>query len=246
MAELSGLGQAAFWMIFAGLVLGAAVQRLAGQGFGLISAPIVAIFAPEMVPSGLLLLGLLSGFGATALDLSAVKRDELPFGFAGRALGAAAAVWIITILPGRDTVSIAVAMIVLLAVMLSLLGLTIPIRRGTLFGAGLAAGIMGTLTAIGAPPMAMLYQREAPRRSRAMQSTFFLFGMVVSIAALIWAGLIGAAQVWFAVAAAPAIVAGTVLAQPMARFVGQAMVRPMALGFSTVAALILLVKTVLS
>ena len=230
---------------FCGVTLGSAVQRLAGQGFGLISAPIVALVAPQMLPAALLLLGFASGLGSSALDLKHVNPKELPWGFSGRALGAVLAASLAASLPGFEEIAVLVAIIVLLAVCLSLSGLSLPIRRGTLFGAGLLAGLMGTLTAIGAPPMAMLYQREEAMRSRAMQSTFFFFGMIVSIAALVWKGLVTFDHLKFAAVLLPAIILGLLISQPIARYFSRDMVRPVALAFSTLAAIILLIKALL-
>jgi len=119
---------------------------------------------------------------------------------------------------------------------------TFVITRASLVIAGLVAGLMGTLTAIGAPPMAMLYQSQPPARSRAMQSTFFFFGMVVSIGALAAAGLITGRHLGFALVLLPGVLLGIVLSQPLARLIQPAMVRPMALGLSTLASLILLAR----
>jgi len=217
---------------------------LSGQGFGLISAPILAIGAPEMVPTALLLVGVVAGMGSAALDVKAIRVSELPWGFAGRAIGAVLAAMVAASLP-FERISVLIALIVLAAVALSLLGLSLPIRRGTLFGAGLAAGLMGTLSAVGAPPMAMLYQREEPARSRAMQSTFFFFGMAVSILALWWAGLVTWQHLQFAAFCLPAVLIGIAISQPIARHMSRGMVRPMALMFSTAAALTLLWKVLL-
>ena len=229
---------------FLSITLGSAVQRLSGQGFGLISAPMIALVAPEMLPSAVLLLGLVSGLGSFALDLKSVDRRELPWGFAGRALGAVLAAMIASSLP-FERIAVLVALIVLLAVALSLKGFTVAIRKSTLFGAGLVAGLMGTLTAIGAPPMAMLYQNQPPRRARAMQSTFFFFGMVVSIAALGWQGLIRPQHLSFALCIVPAIGLGLILAQPLEARFSRQMVRPAALIFSSIAAIILLLKALI-
>ena len=49
---------------------GAALQRIAGQGFGLVSTPLIALVQPEMLPSAVLLLGFVSGLGSAALDLA--------------------------------------------------------------------------------------------------------------------------------------------------------------------------------
>ena len=68
-------------------------------------------------------------------------------------------------------------MAVLIGIALSLSGLRIAIRPVSLIIAGIAAGLMGTITAVGAPPMA-LYQYEPAKRARAMQNAFFFWGHV--------------------------------------------------------------------
>ena len=229
---------------FVSITLGAAVQRLAGQGFGLISTPLVALVAPQMLPSAILLLGLASGLGSSALDFRDVVKSDLPWGFAGRFAGAVIAAQIAVMLPGFEEIAVLIAVIVLLAVGLNLSGLSVPITRATLAIAGLTAGIMGTLTAIGAPPMALLYQTEEPGRSRASQSTFFFFGMIVSISALAWKGLITPMHLKFALVTSPAILLGLLVSQPLARHFSKRMVRPIALWLSSLAAIILLAKAV--
>ena len=61
------------------------------------------------------------------------------------------------------------------AVGLTVLGLTFPISTGSLFVAGGVSGVMGTLTGIGAPPMAILYSSVETRRSAATQNAFYGF-----------------------------------------------------------------------
>ena len=157
MAEIAALG----WGIWAFCALavfgGALLQRLAGQGFGMIAAPLVALVAPQFLPATLLLLGMVVGFGAMAVDLRAVARHELPPGFAGRGLGAVLAAAIAVALPDAEALGPVVALMVYLGIALSLLGVRVAVRPVALFSAGMVAGVMGTLTAIGAPPMALLY-----------------------------------------------------------------------------------------
>lgn len=245
LTDFTGVSIGVLIVAFTGVMLGSAVQRLSGQGFGLISAPVVALVAPQFLPAAVLLLGFVSGIGASALDFRHVALKELPWGFAGRALGALGAAMVASQLP-FERISVLVAIIVLLAVGLSLWGLSVRITRSSLFGAGIAAGLMGTLTAIGAPPMAMLYQNQEPKRSRAMQSTFFVFGMFVSIGALALHGLIEATHLRFALSLLPAILLGLILSQPLEARFSKDMVRPIALAFSSLAALLLLSKAAFS
>jgi uncharacterized membrane protein YfcA len=225
------------------VALAAALQRISGQGFGMVCAPLLALFVPHLLPTLLLFLGALVGYRAMRADLSAVDMRELPPGMAGRALGAVLAAWLAAGLIGTPLIGFAIAAVVYLAIALSLLGLRVAISGPSLFGAGLLAGLMGTLTAIGAPPMALLYQHEDRLRSAAMQNTFFMFGMVVSLAALGWQGLVRAEHLVTALVLAPAVLAGLALAEPLNRALKGFPARPFALGLSGISASVLLLRS---
>jgi len=242
---LIALSWTAWGAVAAAVFLGTLLQRLAGQGFGMISAPIVAMAAPEYLPATLLLIGAAVGFSASAVDPKAVTRRELPPGFAGRALGAVLAAWIAATLPDPALFAALVAGVVYLGIALSLIGVRVAIRPVSLFAAGIAAGIMGTLTAVGAPPMALLYQHETQRRSAAMQNVFFAWGMVVSILALAGVGLLGLRHIALAATLIPAALIGLALAEPLAWRVARAAIRPYALALAGLAATALLIRQIL-
>jgi hypothetical protein len=66
---------------------------------------------------------------------------------------------------------------VLVAVLLSAKGWNIPITTPTRLAAGTASGFMGSIAAIGGPPMALLYQhRGAPM----LRATLSGYGLCVS------------------------------------------------------------------
>ncbi|SFI99067.1 sulfite exporter TauE/SafE family protein [Jannaschia pohangensis] len=227
------------------VILGTAIQRLAGQGFGMVASPMLALVAPAYLPGSVLLVGLLVGAGSFLADRSAVVGRDLPPGFAGRALGAVLAAWVATRVVGTPALPLVIGGIVWVAVLLSLAGLRLPIRDGTLFGAGTVAGIMGTLTGIGAPPMAILYANTEARRSAATQNVFFAFGMAVSITALAVAGVIGTRHVVFAATLAPAVPLTLWAVRPFAARVGRRSIRPWALGLAATAASVLIVRSLL-
>lgn len=225
-----------------GVALGTAAQRLTGAGFGMIAAPVLGLVAPGWLPGAVLLTGLAVGAGAVASDWRPVVPADLPPGFAGRALGAAVAAWIAAGVVGTAALPLTVAGVVLLGVALTALRPRVPIRPATLGAAGLTAGIMGTLTGIGAPPMALLYADVEARRAAATQNVFFAFGMAVSIAALALAGLVGWRHLALAAVLAPVAAATLVAVRPLRGRVG-ATLRPWALGLSTLAALALIGRT---
>lgn len=231
------------WFICAlAVVLGTTIQKLSGAGFGMIAAPIMALFAADWVPGTILLLGFLVGAGAVFSARDAIVLKDLPPGFMGRTLGAVLAASIAAIVVGSPSLPIIVACIVLFAVALNIAGLKVPINRFSLFGAGTVAGIMGTLTGIGAPPMAILYSTVETRRSAASQNAFFGFGMIVSVLALAVAGLIRWPQIAFAASLAPLVPLSLYLSRPLNRRFERGSIRPWALGLAATAAVILLVR----
>ena len=242
MDEVLELGWGIYAFAAASVFAGTMLQRLAGQGFGMIAAPLIALVAPQFLPATLLLIGAVVGFSATTVDRSAIATEELAPGFAGRALGAIIAAWIAASLTNFTLLALLVAGVVYLGIALSLLGARVAIQPGTLFTAGMVAGIMGTLTAVGAPPMALLYQHERARRSAAMQNAFFAWGMLVSIGALALVGLVGQRHLAFAASLLPFALLALWLVQPLAEHVEKARIRPYALGLASLAATVLLIR----
>ena len=229
------------WLICAVTVfIGTLVQRLSGAGYGMFAAPVMAIVAPEWLPGTVLLVGFVIGSGALLNARDAIQWRDLPPGFAGRILGAGIAAYIATAVVGTDALAIIVGFVVLFAVGLTLLGLSFPISRVSLFVAGTVGGVMGTLTGIGAPPMAILYSKVETRRSAATQNAFYGFGTLVGIIALSIAGVLTLAQIAFAATLAPLVPVALRVSRPLAVRFERGAIRPWALGLATISALALL------
>lgn len=232
------------WLACAGaVVLGCVIQRLSGAGYGMVASPVMALAAPDWLPGTVLLVGLAVGAGAVLADRSAIRGADLPPGFAGRTLGAVIAAAVATAVVGTPALPLVIGSIVLVAVGLSLAGLTLPITAPTLFGAGTVAGVMGTLTGIGAPPMAILYSTVEARRSAATQNAFFGFGMAVSIGSLAVAGLIGLRHLAFAASLLPLVPLTLWAVRPLAGRVAKRSIRPWALGIAGTAAVVLIARS---
>lgn len=243
MIPLPDISLLAWALALGSVAIAASLQRITGQGFGMVAAPLLALIMPDMLPTILLILGAFVGYRAMRADRSAVTLRELPPGFAGRALGAVLAAWLAVAWIGTPAIGLAIAGVVYLAIALSVLGLRVAITPISLFGAGLTAGLMGTLTAIGAPPMALLYQHEDRTRSAAMQNTFFMFGMIVSFAALWWKGLVWSLHLTTAAVLLPGVLIGLWLADPLKRLLGRVPARPIALGLAGASATLLLIRS---
>ncbi len=233
------------WMICAiSVFVGTLIQRLSGAGYGMFVAPVMALVAPEWLPGTVLLVGFVIGSGALLRSRNSVHWKDLPPGFAGRILGTTIAAYIATAVVGTDVLAIIVGLIVLLAVALTLLGLSFPISTGSLFIAGAVSGVMGTLTGIGAPPMAILYSRTEARRSAATQNAFYGFGTLVAIIALSIVGVLTFAQIAFAATLSPFVPIALWAARPLTVRFERGAIRPWALGLATCSALALLWRNI--
>jgi len=208
----------------------------------MILAPIMVLVAPDWVPGTILLVGFVVGLGSILGARDAIVLKDLLPGFSGRLLGAIVAASIASYVVGSPALPVVVGCIVLLAVALSLAGLSLAITPGSLVGAGFTAGVMGTLTGIGSPPMAILYSNVNARRSAATQNAFFGFGMSVSIVSLAVVGLIRWPQIAFAMSLAPLVPLSLFIARPLAKRVERGSIRPWALSLATISAVALLIK----
>lgn len=232
------------WLICAvAVIVGTMLQKLSGAGFGILVSPIMMLVAPEWVPGTVLLLGLFVGLGAFFGARDAIIVADLPPGLVGRVIGAVAAAWIARIVVGSPALPVVVACIVFLAIALSLAGFKVPISKMSLLVAGTAGGLMGTLSGIGGPPMAILYSTAGTRRSAASQNAFFGFGMIFSITALAVAGLIRAPQIVFAVSLLPLIPLSLVMSRPLSQRFERGSIRPWTLGLATLSAILLLFRS---
>ncbi|WP_310621371.1 TSUP family transporter [Flexibacterium corallicola] len=232
------------WIICAAtVVIGTLVQRLSGAGYGMFAAPVMALVAPEWLPGSVILVGSVVGAGALLNANNAVIWRDLPPGFAGRIFGAAIAAYIAAAVIGTEILPIIVGSIVLLAVGLSLIGMTISITKTSLFAAGGISGIMSTLMGVGAPPMAILYSTVETRRAAATQNAFYGFGTLISIAALSVAGVLTISQLVFAATLVPFVLLGLIVSRPLANNFERQEIRPWALGLAALSALLLLTRS---
>ena len=109
--------------------------------------------------------------------------------------------------------------------------------------AAIVSGVMGTITSVGAPPLALIYQNRAPGPSRATLGAFFTLGVALSLIALIATGWCNWHDAQLALIMAPAMVAGLWVAGRL-RSHFDSRYRSLMLLASGFAGLILLARTV--
>jgi len=189
----------------------AIVQFGLGMGFGMVAAPMLAVLDPELVPVPTLILGLATATLASVRERRAIIWSEVRVGVLGRALGAALAAAILARLTDRDTFGMIFGAMIALAVLLSVAGFRLPFTRVGLVGMAALSGLMGTITSVGAPPMAIVYQDRPGREARPTLSAFFAIGCVMSLVGLWAAGWLGMRDVMLAGLMTPGLLAGYVV-----------------------------------
>ena len=112
--------------------------------------------------------------------------------------------------------------------------------------AGAASGLLGTATAIGGPPMALVWQRSNGAQLRGTMSGFFLVGSLLSLAMLGLTGAIDQHTWWGFAVMAPAALAGYLLSTVMNRHLNPQRLRWLAIGVSATGAVVLITRELLS
>ena len=222
------------------VAFGACAQGSFGFGLGLIAAPVLALIDDELVPGPLLMVALaltiLVAFRERAvLDVRAVR-----WALIGRVPGTVLGTLSVVALPERGLI-ILFAVLVLAGVALSALGWSIEPTSPALFSAGAASGFMGSVTSIGGPPMALVYQRRSGSELRSSLALFFTFGTALSILLLSIAGEIHLRDVGRAVVLVPPMLVGYAASRYVSRWLDRGRTRAALLAVSAAASVTLLV-----
>ena len=236
-------GLDALWLaVVALIIVGAAIMQLGlGMGFGLAAAPLLALIDPELVPVPTLILGMLSsGWGALS-ERDAIAWNEVATGAIGRVAGVAAATGVLAVLTDERGFSIAFGLMVGLAVVMSVFGRRIPFNRPNLIGVSALSGLMATITSVGAPPLALIYQDRPAAEARPTLAAFFALGCLLALAGLAVSGHADLRDVALAALMLPPMLAGIVIARRLrGRF--DRRYRPALLAMAGMAAVLLVAR----
>ena len=228
--------------IVAGVVVGATVQGIVGIGLNLVSAPLVALVSPQLMPVVPLWWALVYPLGVLLREWREADWRGLSWAVGGRVPGTAVGVLVVA-WASDQVLGIAVGLMVLLAVALTWRAVRVPVNAGTLGTAGFIGGVTGTATSIGGPPLAIVYQHRPGPEIRASMAAFFTLGGGISLLGLGLGGQLTWHDLWVAVLLSPALVAGHLLAGPLRRHLDAGYTRVAVLVLCSASALTLLVRS---
>jgi hypothetical protein len=240
---LTDLSWQALVLIGLAATVGAYVQAVVGLGLGLLSAPVVALLEPSLVPVLPLWLALLVA-GLNLLDEHEhVDWRSTAWSLPARVPGTVLGAWLVASFSERE-IGLALAVMVLAAVALTLRTVDVPLNPASLAAAGFVAGATGTATSVGGPPIALLYQRGIPEVVRATLSVFFFVGVIVSLIGLWISGSLDREPSLLALVLAPVVLIGYVAGRRTRALVAGDAFRGAVLVVCTVSALALVLRSV--
>ena len=230
-----------FAVITAAVLVAGFVQGATGVGFALITAPVIGLLNPTLLPVCVLLLMLPLNVYVVWRERGALDRKGAAWITAGRVVGTAGGLWVLVALSASQ-LSVVVGLATIAAVAATLLAPAFTPGKRAFIASGLITGITETATGIGGPPLALVYQHQPVDVMRSTIALCFLVGQLVSLATLAAVARVSAAQLMAAVELLPALVFGAVLSHLVHQRVKTGFLRAFVLVFALASGIVLLVR----
>ncbi|GGZ26939.1 MULTISPECIES: sulfite exporter TauE/SafE family protein [Shewanella] len=234
-------------LLLASLIIftGALTQSLIGFGLAVVATPLLYIVDPELVPAPVIAMGFSIALLTLIRERGHLEFNGLQYALLGRLPGGLIGATLLLLAP-QPIMGLTIALIVAVAVFLSLRKYSIKINRLSLFIAGIFSGIFGTVAAIGGPPMALLLAGKDASQFRAALSAFFIFSSLIALIILGCFGLLTLRHLWLSLLLLPAVFLGFLLAGRLVGRVDKEKTRVLTLALCALSALLLTIKSSLA
>ena len=242
MSELiESIGPAGLTIAILAMFCGAAAQAAIGMGLNLFNVGILALIDPVFVPGPVLVHSFLLSLAASIRLRRDINLSELAISVVGLLAGTLLATITLALISTEHLPRLFGALI-LAGVAITAIGMQIPLNQTTIFSASAAAAAMGTIAGAHGPPIALIYQREAPSRIRAALLPFFALANPISLVGLAVVGMFGWREVYASALLLPGLVGGYLAAPLLMRLLSPASVRAAILLISAASGIALMVK----
>ncbi len=228
------------YLIIGLVVFGSAcIQGSIGFGLGMITAPVLALLRPDLLPAALLLLATLISFTAFLRERHDVDWRLVGWGVLGRLPGIAVGTLAVVFLPNAG-LSILLGLTVLGGVAFSLVGWAPEARGRNMVIASGVSGIFGTATSIGGPPIALVLRSLEPSAVRSTMSAYFTLGSILSLTGLTFGGQVRTEHLLAAASLLPFMLAGLWLSNLVIRRADRKVLYRIAVGASILGAVLVI------
>jgi uncharacterized membrane protein YfcA len=220
------------------------IQGSVGFGYALVAVPLVALVSQGLVPGPIMVSSFALSLAAALRERSSVDRRGVVIALIGRVPGALVAALVLVSL-AEPTLNLVFGSLVLIAVAISASGFHVRPSTPALLVAGFTSGLMGTLTSIGGPPMAIVYQHSEGPTLRSTLNTYFALGSVLSISVLVCAGRFHRRELVSGLALMLPMAVGFALSSKTRHKLDQGHTRRAVLAVASLSSLALVLKTAL-
>jgi uncharacterized membrane protein YfcA len=201
------------WVLGAIAVMsGAFVQGSVGFGYALVAAPLLTLVSRDLVPGPVLASSCVLSAGIALRERRFIDRRIVGWALVGRVPGVWLGALAVTLV-SDGMMDLLFGASVLLAVVMSVTGYRIEPTTRVLLGTGLVSGVMGTISAIGGPPIALLNQHQTGPALRATLCMYFTVGAILSMLGLALVDRFGARELYQSALMLPPMAAGFLLAE---------------------------------
>lgn len=227
----------------AAIALGAIVQSISGVGGGFIMVPLLAMIDVSYLPGPMIFATLALSTLMAWRERAAIDQRNVWWIVLATLPGAAVGSWLLSRVPA-DRLGLIFGSMILLAIVISTLGLKPALNRATAMAAGVVAGTMGASSGIGAPAIAVLYQEKTGAGIRATLALIYTLCSLLIVGVLAAFGKFGWQGVQTGFLLMPGMLLGYLLSRPLAsRFGHGSAARYGVLAVSAAAALTLIVDS---
>lgn len=226
----------------AAIIVGSVVQRASGVGGGFLIVPILAMIDTAYLPGPLVFATIALSTLMAWREWQYVDFSAIPGILVGFVPGTAVGAWLLSVV-APDRLGVVFGSVILLAVLITGLGMHPPATRPIRALVGAISGVMGASSGIGAPPLALLYQRQSGAVLRATLAVLYTICSVLILLMLAAFGDFGSREALLGLALTPGFFVGYLLGAPLVKFVDRSGVRWVVLLVSAAAAVALIVKS---
>jgi uncharacterized membrane protein YfcA len=211
------------------------------MGFAMLSAPVVGLIAPQLIPVMLLVLMIplnaYIGWRERAhVEWSGVKVISI-----GRFAGTFIGLWILIVV-NLHQLKLLVGWSTVVAAVVALLAPAFHPNRTALAAVGLITGVIETSTGVGGPPLALAYQYKSGPVLRSTIALCFLVGEIISMVVLAASGKVTREALIISAEMLPFLFLGSYASKFVHHRLDGPLLRYLVLGFASVAGIVAIVQ----
>lgn len=225
------------------VAIAAYVQTTTGVGFAMIAVPMLVLIDLSYAPGPALFVMLFLAVAMVAGSWRNVDTKGFTSLLPGLLVGTLAGSRLLGVL-SPNAFGVVFGVMVLAALVVVLIGSAPKQSRGVNVGGGFASGLMGTVSGIHGPPLAVVYQRSDHAEARATIAFVFVIASTLSLVSLHRAGYFGQDEVIAGLTLLPGLVVGFVAASTGRRFVSDRVARNSMLIIAAISATVLIARSI--